>query len=80
MPEPTQPMRVYAKTIAAVKAEPMPDMTLPERVHILVEHGINRQQYHHDGYAKAIADITAAIERGEPARKAADRLLLEYRP
>ena len=80
MPDPTQPTRIYAKTIAAVKAEPLPDMTIPERVHILVEHGINRDKYHHDGYEKAITDITAAVERGETLRAAGSRLLAEYRP
>ena len=79
MREPTQPMRVYAKTIAAVKAEPMPAIPQPERVHILVAHGINAKQYHRDGYTQALNDMLAAIERGETPRKAAERLLLEYR-
>jgi len=76
----TQPVRLYTETIDAAKAEPMPAIPLPERIDTLVQHGINRQQYHHDGYAKAIGDMLAAIERGETPRKAAERLLLEYRP
>ena len=76
----TQPVRLYTETVDAAKAEPMPAIPLPERVDTLVRHGINRNDYHLDGYTKAVNDLLAAIERGETPRKAAERLLLEYRP
>lgn len=81
MPEKDRhPTRVYKATIALVNAVPMTRMLFIDRLHEVVTWGINRQQYHHDGYTKAIADITAAVERGETLRAAGSRLLAEYRP